>query len=315
MTRMNARLLRGACVLAAFAALVLAAGAHARESFTIAVIPDTQNYVDETRPQPASLRTFKAEMQWLADHRVALNLAFVTHVGDVVEHGDGTNGRPGDASYGAGAEWRRAAEAMDILAATGVPFGMSPGNHDYDNRDHAVNRPLAGSATWVKFFGSRSRYFAGKPWYGGGSDALAHNPGLSSYQTFSALGRNFLHISLELEASDAAVAWAQAVIDRHPGYATIVTTHEFIEPPLEADDSPPLEVTANRVATAVYLKGSPGGWNDAQRIWEKLIAKDDQIFMVVCGHAWRPAVRGVSKSENVRIGMNEAGHPVYQLLS
>jgi hypothetical protein len=104
------------------------------------------------------------------------------------------------------------------------------------------------------------------------------------------------------------------VIDDHQGWATIVTTHAFLNPPAEGDRSRPLEVPAQRIA-ASYLTGSPGGWNGAQEVWEKLIAKNGQIFMVLCGHAWNPAVNQVSVSQNLRIGLNAAGQPVYQVLT
>jgi hypothetical protein len=294
-------------------------GAYAGSSFTVAVIPDTQNYVDNTKSQPNSLGIYKTETQYLADHKDDMNLMFVTHVGDVVQHGDGTNGSPGNTSYGAGAEWDRAKEAMDILAASGIPFGMSIGNHDYDNYSYTSangNHPLKSNVMWKNYFGSGSSYFAGKSWYGGASDSLAYNPGLSSYQTFSAAGKNFLHISLEMEAGDYALAWVQAVIDSHPGQATIITTHEYINPPVNSDNSVPLAVPAQRIAASTsYLKNSPGGWNDAQGVWDKLIAVNDQIFMVLCGHAWGSTVNGVSKAENLRIDNNNFGHPVYQVLT
>ncbi len=38
------------------------------------------------------------------------------------------------------------------------------------------------------------------------------------------------------------------------------------------------------------------------------------IFMVLSGHAYIPAVEGVSLGENLRIDRNDAGHPVYQVL-
>ena len=288
-------------------------GAH--NHFTIAVIPDTQNYVDNLKKQPTSLDIFKAQTTYLADHKEDMNLVFVTHVGDVVQHGDGTQGT-GDTTYGAAAEWNRAKEAMDILAASGVPFGMSIGNHDYDNYSYTTRTTLISTAMWRQYFGSGSSYFYGKPWYGGASDLLAYNPGISSYQTFSAGGKNFLHISLEMEASDAVLSWAQKVIYSHRGYATIVTTHEYIYPPAQDDSSLPLLVPATRIASSTkYLKGSPGGWNDAQGVWDKFIMKNDQIFMVLCGHAWGPTVNYISKSENIRIDSNDASHPVYQVLS
>ncbi|HYA90618.1 MAG TPA: metallophosphoesterase [Thermodesulfobacteriota bacterium] len=288
--------------------------AYAASTFTIAVIPDTQNYVNETNPQPGSLSVFKAETRYLADQKDSMNLVFVTHVGDVVQHGDGTDGTAGNASWGAGTEWERARSAMDIISASGLVFGMSPGNHDYDNYSDPARGTLKGSVLWRRYFGSGSSYFAGKSWYGGASDSLPYNPGLSSFQTFQAGGRNFLHISLEMEAGDPALTWAQGVIDSHKGYATLITTHEYLSPPANEDNRGPMALPAQRIA-ATFLKGSHGGWNDAQGVWDKLISKNDQIFMVICGHAWTPTIAGVSKAENMRIDQNVFGHPVYQILT
>ena len=284
--------------------------------FTIAVISDTQNYVDVTHRQPLNVNFFLSQTKYLADNMNTLNLAFATHVGDVVQHGDGTNGTAGDNSYGAGAEWDKARAAMDVLAATGLPFGMSIGNHDYDNFSYKSGRlPLASTVGWRKFFGSGSAYFAGKSWYGGASDNLAVNPGLSSCQTFAASGRKFLHISLELEPGDKAIAWAQGVIDSHPGSPTIITTHSYLSPPPWGDDKLPLVEPAPR-NPARHLVASPAGWNDATSLWNKLIAPNDQVFLVLCGHSWTPAnANGVSKGENIRIDNNKAGHPVYQVLT
>jgi hypothetical protein len=308
-------------IVPALAILGLLAPAAARpcddrdhDFFTVAVLSDTQNYVDSTKPQPASLAVFEDETRYLARNKRELKLAFVTHVGDVVQHGDGTNGTPGDATFGGDAEWLRAVQALDILVDAGVPFSLTPGNHDYDNYSWASgSRPLK-SAVWRTWFGSGSELFAGKPWYGGASDRLAVSPGLSSWQTFTAGGRRFLHIALEMEAGDPAIAWAQAVIDAHPGYATIITTHEYLNPPADADPAMPLEVPAQRIA-AGYLVNSPGGWNDAQGVWDKLVRNNDQVFMVVCGHASGATVNGVSKSENLRLGMNDFGHTVIQVLT
>jgi hypothetical protein len=262
-----------------------------------------------------------------------MKLAFVTHVGDVCQHGDGTNGSPGNTSYGGTAEWDNAVLAMDILDASGVPFGMSIGNHDYDNYSWSSangNHPLKSNVMWKRYFGSGSKYFAGKPWYGGASDGLAISPGISSYQTFCAAGKKFLHISLEMEAGPSALAWAQGVINAHPGYATIVTTHDYLSPPSSSQDltlPPYMTLNANHfprnAASTSYLKYSPTGvaatgteWNDAQGVWDKFIKLNDQIFMVLCGHSWGSTdSNGDSTAENIRVDSNNAGYPVYQILS
>lgn len=332
--------------------------------FTVAVIPDTQNYCDASNTtlyiQPFNAQIFQTQMQYLADNKLNLNLAFVTHVGDVVQRGDGLNvygSQANMSSYSSrnltmaqNTEWLNAQKAIDVLSSTGVPFGLVPGNHDYDNMYHNSGNtyypPLLSTAPWWKgYFGSQSKYFKGKSWYVGASDEVGYvstgvasgktpngeyppagtlcNSGLTSAQIFSAGGKKFLHISLEMEASDAAIGWAQGVINDHLGYATIVTTHSFLSPPNWGDNTPLLKGNLAR-NSASYLTNSPGGWNGADNIFEKLIYPNAQIFMVLCGHSWTSSesvatptgsVPNVSKGEYVRIDYHSDGSPVYQVLS
>ena len=88
--------------------------------FTVAVLPDTQFY-SQTYPE-----TFKAQTRWVVANRVAENIAFVSHLGDIVQTGSSTT------------QWTNADAAMDILdgnlAATPdglIPYSATIGNHDY----------------------------------------------------------------------------------------------------------------------------------------------------------------------------------------
>ena len=326
-----------------------APGAFANNTFTVSVIPDTQFYVDSgntltTSPaytQPNADDTakyFQAETQWLVNNKAALNLAFVTHVGDVVQNGDGTsNGAtPLTPIWGPTKEYDRAFAAMQVLASANIPFGMSPGNHDYDNYYWKTNnRPLMQGTNnlWGKYFGSRSSLFKGKTWYGGASDGLTCNAGMSSYQVFTAGGRKFLHISLELEAGPVAVAWAQGVINAHKGYATIVTTHSNISPFAQTDATPPQTLqngnivglkpaSYNAASYSVNYPLSCGGWypNGPADVFTNLVYPNDQIFLVISGHSYngtnRPA--GPPAAPKVRASAStktRAGHPVYQVLT
>lgn len=136
----SSRVLPNAIVLSA-ASLPGIAQAHydaeLSDSFAVAVIADGQNYVDYPRPQPARFEIPKRETGYLASRRRQLNLAVVTYLGGVAQHGDGTSGTAGDITYGAGYEWDLAREAMSILADARVPFGMVPGKHHYDNQSYA----------------------------------------------------------------------------------------------------------------------------------------------------------------------------------
>ena len=338
--------------------------------FNIAVISDTQNYSDG-RYQPASssnawqngiynLPYFIEQMNYLKTNSSALNLAFVSHVGDVVQNGDGsTLFMPGNKYTGATSqniEWLNAQQAIDILDAIGVPYGLVPGNHDYDNMDYsaAANKypPLVSTAAyWKNTFGSGSKYFSGKSWYVGASDNVGYissgaggngtgmwpaagtlcNYGLSSAQVFTAGGVQYLHIALEMEAGGPACLWAQGVINAHPGYPTILTTHSYLSPfsagstSLPATANPPVSgSTKNSYNGASYCTNSPSGWNGAKGIWDNLIAPNNQIFMVLCGHSWGgttnitgngKTINGVSTAEGIRIDRNMSGNPVYQILS
>ena len=305
--------------MGAFLALILAvltgSGPAWAEVFTVAVISDTQNYSDVSLPQPRGADTFNQQMRYLVEQREAKNLAFVTFVGDIVQHGDGqfrkrVPGGAGDefSAFDTRGEWDIANTAVSILGRADIPFGMVPGNHDYDNYSWwtendgpGASRPLAGGRTWNLFFGPESRHFAGKPWYGGASAN-----GLNSYQTFVGGGKRFLHLSLEMEPTPAALNWAQGVIDAHPGVPVIVTTHEWLDPSMTG-------ATTRSNDYRGYFEGAENLSPD--QVWDRFIRKNAMIFMVLCGHDFMPSgTPGVSNGENLRIDRNDAGHPVYQML-
>jgi hypothetical protein len=301
-------------VLAAVCATVLASALPAAaETFTIAVVSDTQNYADITLPQPRGADTFAQQMRYLVDKRAEKNLAFVTFVGDVVQHGDGQfRQKLPDGQFrthDTRAEWDIANSAVSILSRSNIPFGMSPGNHDYDNSGWwtgpdspgAVAPPLSGGRTWELYFGPGSRHFAGKPWYGGG-----FRQGLSSYQLFTGGGQRFLHLSLEMQPPQSTLDWAQKAIDANPGLPVIITTHDWLKPgKTERSDG-------SSSGGVGYFAGSDHLPPDA--IWDRFIRKNPAIFLVLSGHKWTPTKDGVSQGENLRVDRNDAGYPVYQVL-
>lgn len=294
--------------LGIFAGLLFATAAAA-QSFTVAVVPDTQNYSDITLAQPRGEETFALEMQYLADQKASKNIVFVTFVGDLIQHGDGqfripaADGREAR-TFDTCAEWDIANRSVSILGRSGIPFGMVPGNHDYDNYSWFAedggpgpSRPLAGGRAWSFYFGPASRHFAGKAWYGGASDNH-----LNSFQTFQGDGRTFLHLSLEMDPPTAALAWAQGVIDDHPGLPVIVSTHEWLTP----------GGTERANSYAGLFAGTDHTPPD--QVWDRFIRKNPMIFLILSGHAYIPAVEGVSDGENRRVDLNDAGYPVYQVL-
>lgn len=310
---MNAFTRRG--FAATICALVLSAAAPAlAETFTVAVVPDTQNYSDATLPQPRGADTFLQQIQYVVDQQAEKNIVFTTFVGDIVQHGDGqfrqeiASGAQAEYRYwDTRAEWDTANRAVSVLSRSAIPFGMAPGNHDYDNyswwdgdKSPGARRPLSGGRTWNLYFGPESRHFANRPWYGG-----SFNQGLNSYQHFTGGGQRFLHLSLEMDPPPAALEWAQKVIDDNPGQPVMITTHEWLSPASMATSDRPSGQEA-------YFRGADNLSPD--QVWDRFIRRNPAIFMILSGHHWTPTQNGVSQGENLRIDRNDAGHPVYQIL-
>jgi hypothetical protein len=148
---------------------------------------------------------------------------------------------------------------------------------------------VGGLTSFARVFSGRSDFFRGREWY-----VDSHDDGADSAQLFVAGGYRFLHIGLQFDAPDAALAWAATVIARHPGVPTIVSTHNY----LDNDGGRTADPVADNHLTDPVA-------NTPQMVWDKLVSRHDQIFMVLCGH------RGHASSTDT----NQFGHAVYQLMS
>jgi hypothetical protein len=300
--------------------------------FTIAVIPDTQNYISYSHQKAEgfamdSSELFIQQMQSVAQRG---DIAFVAAVGDVWQH-QTLDIDPGHAARGfkpianpffsrelaptektLSVEIPRAIEGYRLLDAAGIPFGVAPGNHDYDAMWSAEGFPpnlatnpgeltmtpedlgilhIGGLDNFRSVFGDKGEFFNGKPWY-----VSSYNGGADSAQTFSAGGYTFLHIALEMAAGDDVLAWAESVIKAHPGLPTIISTHDYLDPQGERRANPIVDL--KRV--------DPEHHNTAQEYWSKLISRNDQVFLVLCGH---------HHGHSWRADDNTVGHKVYQILA
>ncbi|MEU6410034.1 LamG-like jellyroll fold domain-containing protein [Microbispora sp. NPDC046933] len=202
-------------VAAASASVLDAAPAHAapgggsfdQESprFAIAVLPDTQYLFDEDSSDPTPLReTFR----YLTKERGAGNIAFMTHLGDVTEHGS-------DHEIELAGETFRAIDGK-------LPYSVLAGNHDV----RSSTDDQRGDTAYLRAFGPHR--FTRTPTFGGASP-----DGYNSYHVITAAGRRWLILALDWRISDAGLRWAQGVVDANPTLPAILTTHEMVW----ADDS------------------------------------------------------------------------------
>lgn len=301
-------------MLATATAFLVAPVAQA-ERCTVAVISDTQNYADASLPQPRGADTVIQQLQYIADTKAEKNTVFATHVGDIVQHGDGrfrTGPSTNYTYWNTQFEWQTLDTAMSKLTAAGIRFGLALGNHDFDNYSWyttgpggipgpGASRPLVGATSFLQYFGPNSTHFAGKPWYYAGPES-------NSYQKFECGTLKFISMSLEQEPRTSTLRWAQEVIDANPGVPTMITTHEWMDPNFTGS-------IRRSNDKASYFAGTTHSTPD--KVWETFIYKNNQIFMVLAGHDFTgtPGQPGVSNGQIRRIDKNRAGNDVYQLVS
>lgn len=325
LTRLGAGLLAGAVLPAA-----TAGAADYREGdcgeFTVAMIPDTQNYVDYRHQKWSGfpidgVDQFYQQMRWVGENAKSTGgeIVFATHVGDVWQHYSEWMD-PGHAARGfqwmpnGGSEVARspkvhtrsfeipaAVQAFELVAGK-LPFSVVPGNHDYDalwtDPAHPPQpeakkqgvRHVGGLSGFQSAFSGTSEFFAGQPWYVG-----SHDGGADSAQVFTAGQCRFLHIGLQYHAPDASLAWASEVIDRYPNLPTIVTTHDYLGRDGKRNmRSNPLNSTLDPLD------------NDPEMIWDEFVSRHDQIFLVLSGHVG---------GQGFSVATNEAANPVYQMMA
>jgi hypothetical protein len=116
-----------------------------------------------------------------------------------------------------------------------------------------------------------------------------------SAQIFEAGGYRFLHLALSFNPPNSTLEWAASVIQKYPGLPTIVTTHEHLQPTGEMKSVVAMEVT----------KVDPED-NDPQMVWDKFLSRQDQIFLVLCGH---------NPGQAHRTDPNKFGHAVHKMLA
>lgn len=309
--------------------------AAADTSFTIAVIPDTQNYLDFTHqtaegfPFDAS-ELFLEQMAYIAENLESEGgeIAFVTSLGDVWQHQtlemDAEHAARGfrkvanpilDAHFAPTekvktVEMPKAHEGFSLIAGK-TPFSVVPGNHDYDAMwsdsqfppramTPAEVDPNDLTSLGVLHPGGldnfRSVFGAETAFFKDQPWYIAsHDGGADSAQIFEAGGYRFLHIGLQFDPPNASLAWAASVIEANKGLPTIISTHDYLSK--EGKRVPNAIIDGNAVDPI---------HNTPEMVWEKLISQNDQIFLVLCGHqhgqAWR-------------VDENASGNKVWQVLA
>lgn len=244
-------------------------------SWSIVLLPDTQIY---SQNYPG---LFEAQTSWIANNLRPRNIRYVFHLGDIVN----VNSIP---------EWRNARRAMKTLDGV-VPYALVPGNHDYGPGGNAATRD-----TFLNDYFHEEDYRAW-PTFGG-----AMEPGKmdNTYHLFRAGGVDWIVMCLEWGPRDSTIAWADGILSQHPNRKAILVTHAYMNNNDYrydiSDTTRPQDYNPHRYTT-------PGGVNDGEELWQKLVKKHNFV-MTVNGHV-------LGDGTGYRVDNNDAGNPVHQMLS
>ncbi|SFJ55998.1 metallophosphoesterase [Planctomicrobium piriforme] len=250
-------------------------------SFTIAVLPDTQNY-SEKFPE-----IFKAQTQWIVDQQAARNIACVLHLGDITNHSQTF-------------EWENAVAALSLLDGK-VPYCFVPGNHDYSTQGKCEDR-----STRLNEFLPVSQYQSW-PTFGGVYDREPDRME-NSFHRFEAGGRKWLVVALEFGPRRDVIRWANQVVTKHPDHQAILITHAY----MYYDDTRydwqkfGKDQTWNPHDYGV-AKATGDNVCDGEELWNSLVSKHENFALTLNGHVLKDGLGRLTST-------TPGGRNVHQML-
>ena len=232
-----------------------------KDSFTIAVLPDTQMYC---RQHPAG---FHAQTQWLVDNKRARNIAAVLHLGDITDNNTTQ-------------QWEVAQAAMKRLDGQ-LPYFLVPGNHDYSEGGKATDRTSLLDEYFPRVKFEKHATFGG---------TYDREPGsmANSYHLFSAGGRDFLVIGLEFGPRADVVRWANEIAAQHAGREAILITHAYTYLGNVRHDWQKFGTKQNwNPHSYAVAKNTDHDVMDGEQLWQNLVSKHENFILTLNGHILR----------------------------
>ncbi len=174
------------------------------DEFTIVIIPDTQYMMMDFSHKGSDYGQFTAQVNWIVAQKDNLNIQFIAHVGDVVDHVD----KP--------FEWSQFKTGWSKVEDAGIPWAIAPGNHD-------TNLPM-GEGNWDIY---NSNYdatsFLASEW---GDETFPEGRNENNVSFFSASGMDFMVLSIGYSMNGSEYAWASNVLSENPNKRAIINTHD-----------------------------------------------------------------------------------------
>lgn len=272
-----------------------------KDSWSMIVIPDPQNYVKWTRNQPL----FDLMMAWIEENLDSLNVRMVVCVGDLVELDDILI--PGiDGNTSAPKQWNYISDAFKRLDGK-VPYIAATGNHDY-----SINRDGERTTRYNEFFPADKNFLNTKHLVQNTRNVQdIHTLENAVLELKSLNGKDYLFMTVEYAPRDTVVNWARRVasLEQYKNHRIVLTTHAYMNTKNERSTAEnkwfayePFYIdNVVEKSERITLPKS----NNGKQIWDKLVYPSSNFSMVLCGHI---------SGEGYRADKNVSGKSVHQLL-
>lgn len=227
-------------------------------TFTVAVLPDTQNYCQ------GAPEGFYRQTQWLVEQKEKRNIQAVLHLGDI------TNRNTPE-------QWEVAQKAMRQLDGH-LPYFFVPGNHDYGEGGGARDR----TSRLDEYF--PISHYRDRPTFGGTYDREPESM-LNSYHLFSVGDRKFVVIGLEFGPRKDVVRWANEIAAKYKDREAILITHAY----MYYDDNRydwKQHGDKQRWNPHGYplAKSSDQDVSDGEELWQNLVSRHENFILTLNGH-------------------------------
>lgn len=272
-----------------------------KDSWSIIMIPDIQNYVKWGRNQPI----LDLMMAWIEENIDTLNIKMVVCVGDLVQNNEKITSDY-DGNQTTQSQWEAASRAFGRLDGK-VPYIAATGNHDY-SVDRSGNR----SSRFSEFFTADRNYLNSKTLVQNSRNEQG-KPTLenSGYELKSLNGKDYLFMTVEYGPRDTVITWARkiAALDQYKNHRIVLVTHNYLS---DKDKHTSGEIKwifwepyniNNEIQKAPHVKLPKA--NNGQEIWEKLVKPSSNIELVLSGHI---------SGEGYRMDKNQSNKSVHQIL-
>lgn len=272
-----------------------------KESWSLVMLPDVQNYVKWGRNQPIlDLMT-----AWIEENIDTLNIRMVICVGDLVQNNEKIN-NDYDGNQSTQRQWESVSRSFSKLDGK-VSYIAATGNHDYSidkkgNRSSRYSEFFTIDRNYLnqKILVQNSRNEEGKP--------TLEN---AAYEIKDLNGKDYLFMTVEYGPRDTVISWAKKIsgMEQYKNHRTILVTHSY----LNKEDShisgeikwlywEPYNID-NMIQKSPHIRLPKA--NNGKQIWEKLVQPSSNIEMVLSGHI---------SGEGYRVDKNSASKPVHQIL-